>query len=78
MFLQANPTPCVHLREESLIKNVLFYFAVQLRGSNIGSSRNDGQTTGTRNRMQNHGSREGVDERQEEGKSVSPGETFHV
>lgn len=41
---------------------------VQLRGKDFGTPWNDGETAGAGNRLQNHGSRQGLDEGQKEGK----------
>jgi hypothetical protein len=44
------------------------YFAVQLRGPHSGTSGHDSEAAGTRNWLQNHGPRAGLDEGQEKGK----------
>lgn len=52
------------------IKYLSFFpsFAVQLCGSHPGTPRNDSQTAGAGDRLQDHGARQGIDEGQEEGK----------
>lgn len=47
--------------------SLCFLCAVQLCGSHPGSTRNDSQTAGAGNGLQDHGARQGIDEGQEEG-----------
>lgn len=46
----------------------MFYFVVQLRWEDPGPAWTDGQTAGGRDRLQDHGARKRLHERQEEGK----------
>lgn len=65
LFIQINLfiVPAINYFSLSLC----FLCAVQLCGSHPGSTRNDSQTAGAGNGLQDHGARQGIDEGQEEG-----------